>query len=461
MEPILDDRKNEEKFNELVDITKSLMESTHVPGVALGIAAGDEEYIAGLGVTSVENPLPVTPETLFHNGSTNKTVTSTILFHLIERGFVSLDDRVRKYLPDFKVASEETAASVTIRNLLNHTSGWQGDYMVETGEGDDAMRLYIEKMADLQQLTPLGELFTYNNAGFNVVGRVIEVITGKPYETAAREIVLDPLEMTNTFFFPHEIMLHRFAVGHVYNDGVTKTTRRFNLFRSYAACGGRCNSDVRDQLRYARFHISSQQPDPTGKYARVLKPETLQLMQAPSVPTDDGGWMGMNWFIKQAGHLRYLEHGGSTSGQQSALWFAPEQNFAMTVLTNETAGYVLHFEICKWVQEHFLHAVEPTPAALELSQDQIQEFAGPYHVIGSSDVFEIKIDHSSFQIVHVPGQEEDGRQGQAYPPFECMFYAPDKFMITKEPFKGLKGDFLRGKDGKIAWLRFSGRVFAR
>jgi CubicO group peptidase (beta-lactamase class C family) len=78
------------------------------------------------------------------------------------------------------LADAEAAERVTLRHLLSHTAGWVGDYFEDTGWGDDAVARYVAEMRTLPQLTPVGELWSYNNAGFALVGRVVEVVTGEP-----------------------------------------------------------------------------------------------------------------------------------------------------------------------------------------------------------------------------------------------------------------------------------------
>ena len=128
----VDDRPNEAKFQELMSLAHE-MERLKIPGVAIGLITGDEEFTAGLRITSIENPLEVTPETLFQIGSTTKTITSTAVFRLIEQGQLLLDDLVRKHIPDFKVQDEDAAARATMRNLLDHSAGWQGDFFFRHG----------------------------------------------------------------------------------------------------------------------------------------------------------------------------------------------------------------------------------------------------------------------------------------------------------------------------------------
>jgi CubicO group peptidase (beta-lactamase class C family) len=157
----------------LEDVVSRLAEELELPGASVGLLHDGEEHYAYQGVTSVGNPLPVDERTLFLCGSTTKTFTATAVMRLVEQGLVDLDAPVRRYLPEFRVGDEETASTVTVLQLLNHTAGWEGDFFKNTGEGDDALARYVEAMIDLRQLTPPGAAVSYNNASFGVVGRLV------------------------------------------------------------------------------------------------------------------------------------------------------------------------------------------------------------------------------------------------------------------------------------------------
>src|SRR5262247_4260822 len=153
-----------------------------IPGVAVGVLAHGREYVRGYGVTNVDYSVPVDGDTLFRIGSTTKTFTGTTVMRLVEQGTLDLDATVRTYLPDFQTADPSVAARVTLRQLLNHSAGWRGDYFEDTGPGDDALARYAAGMARLPQLTPLGTVFAYNNAAVALAGHVIEAATGEIYE---------------------------------------------------------------------------------------------------------------------------------------------------------------------------------------------------------------------------------------------------------------------------------------
>src|SRR5439155_3838655 len=238
----------------LDEVIERTMREHPVPGVAVGLIADGEETVQGFGVTNVDHPLPVDGDTLFQIGSITKTVTATALMRLVERGTVSLDVPVRMYLPELRLRDERVAAAVTLRHLLTHAGGWFGDFFHDTGVGDDALAKYVDRLVDLEQLTPLGAVWAYNNAGFALAGRVLEVITGTTAEEALVDLVLRPLGMANSFFFARDAITHRVAAGHfVYDDGA-KVARPWYIPRNAHSIGGIISS-ARDMLRYARFHL--------------------------------------------------------------------------------------------------------------------------------------------------------------------------------------------------------------
>jgi len=284
--------------NDLQSKLTELATELDVPGVSAGVLVDGEEHYAFHGVTSVDNPLPVDEKTLFQFGSTGKTYTATAIMRLVDQGKVALDEPVRTYLPEFKLRDEDVAAKVTVLQLLNHTAGWEGDMMDDTGDGDDALEKYVARMERLQQVTPLGATVSYNNASLSVAGHIIARIQGTTYEKAIRDLLLEPLGLDQTFFFPNEIMTRRFAVGHRReDDGTTTIARPWALPRGNAPAGG-MSANARDQIAWAKFHLGDgTAPDGT----RLLSPELLELMKQPTASMQGsalGDFVGISWLIK-------------------------------------------------------------------------------------------------------------------------------------------------------------------
>ena len=170
------------KFLKVCEKIVAEMKRLITPGVSIGIYHNGKEYAAGFGITSVENPLPVTADTLFQTGSISKTFTGTIFMRLVEQGKVDLDAPVRKYIKDFKLKDKKVEKKVTVRDLLTHMGGWVGDYFNDYGPGEDALAKILNDIAKLPQIHPHRTIWSYNNTGFNVAARIIEVVTKKSYE---------------------------------------------------------------------------------------------------------------------------------------------------------------------------------------------------------------------------------------------------------------------------------------
>ncbi len=120
----------------------------------------------------------------------------------------------------------EVASTVTVRHLLTHSSGIDGDVFTDTGRGDDCVQRYVEKMQEIGQNHPLGATFSYCNSGFILAGRIVEVLTGKTWDAALRERIIEPLGLTATVTLPEEALLHRAAVGHIGRAGGATRRRR-------------------------------------------------------------------------------------------------------------------------------------------------------------------------------------------------------------------------------------------
>jgi CubicO group peptidase (beta-lactamase class C family) len=443
-----------------------------VPGVAAGIYLNGEETIAVHGVTSIENPLAVTEETLFQFGSTGKTFTATAIMRLVEQGKIDLNAPVRTYVPELKLKDEETAKNVTVLQLLNHSAGWQGDFFEDTGRGDDALAKYVEKMANLEQVTPLGTQASYNNASLSLAGRVIEKVTGKTYEEAIKELVLDPIGLESISADLGQIMTRRFVVGHVnHEDGRVTISRPWPLARSVTPAGG-WSSDVRDQLKWARFHLG----DGTGKDGQqVLSKGTLDFMKEPTFSLGGGAlgdFVAISWLIKDIEGVRMVGHGGTTNGQLSAFQTVPERDFAVVVLTNSSNGGQLHGKVVEWALERVLGIKKPEDEVLSLTEEDLKPYTGDFKTIGATahiTIVDGKLSVKSEPDVEMLQKyrdqgvvnEEDIQEALNQPPIAIDLLADDKYVIADGRAKGMKGFFVRNDDGEVFGINFGGRLATR
>jgi CubicO group peptidase (beta-lactamase class C family) len=449
----------DERLRRICDRVAAQMEETGTPGVSLGVLEGDEIRSAALGVTNVEHPLEVTPDTLFQIGSITKTFTGTAAMRLVERGELDLDAPVRRDLPDLRLADEQAAAAVTMRHLLTHTGGWVGDYFDDLGAGDDALARMVSVLPELPQLTPLGEVWSYNNSGFYVAGRVLEVLVGKPYEAAIAELVLEPLGLERSFFFAADVITHRFVSGHLEDDeGETVVARPWPIGRAAHAAGG-IVSTVGDVLRYARFHLG----DGTAEDGtRVLTRESLESMRTPLVRLTETESMGLTWMLREVDGRRVFGHGGGTNGQITLLTVVPDADFAVAVLTNAGRGSEITRDATRLALAEYAGLDDREPETAPRSPAELAEFAGRY----TSALADVVLEPGDGVLVVTTTLKggfpsRDAPPPPSPPPYELAFYGDDLVFVPEGRFKAAKGRFLRGPDGRVAWLRAGGRIHAR
>ena len=324
------------KFDAIVALAEAKMREFHIPGVAIGILDNGVFMERGLGVTNVNEPLPVTPETVFPIASISKTFAATMMMRLVEQGKVDLKAPVRRYLPDFKVRDDNVSRDVTIWNLLTHTAGWEGQ-VSGPERGEDTLRNFTATvMPDLMQVAPPAAAWSYNNAGFSVAGRVIEAVTGQSINRAIEDLVFKPLGLKHAGTTAGDFIVHRFAVGHAGRvDEPAGMLRPFSPSVSVTAGGvGLCIDDL---LHYAQFHLGNGIA-PNGE--RLLTRASLEMMQSTQLPkqgTDDD--IGIAWHLRNVGPLRVAAHGGTLSGHILLLELVPERNFAIAILTNSINGW--------------------------------------------------------------------------------------------------------------------------
>lgn len=306
-------------------------ERHEVPGAAVGVLADGVTHTSAYGVRSVEDPMPVSPGTLFRVASITKTFTTAVLLRQVEAGRVELDAPVRTYLPGLAAGDPDTAA-VTVRHLLTHRSGWAPeapDPGRPTDQDDAALARYVDGLDTLGRLFPPGRFYSYNNAAFAVLARIVEVVTGNPYETVVREEVLQPLGMDASGFGADHAVTRPLALGH--RADPVRVWRPWGRARGRAAVGG-LFSTVEDLLRYAAGLLDGG--------AGVLRPETVREMWTPRADAEGNtDHIGLTWNVDGLpGGARIVGHRGYTTGNHSLLAIVPERGFALVVLTNADSG---------------------------------------------------------------------------------------------------------------------------
>ena len=242
-----------------------LLAKYKVPGAAIGVYSGGQVVDVAAGVLSHATGVAATTDSVFQIGSITKTWTGTLVMQLADEGLLDIDKPVVSYLPDFDLADSEAARTMTVRQLLNHTAGFEGDIFTDTGNNDDCVEKYVATLATDPQLFPPGEMFSYNNAGYCVLGRIVEVLRDKPFDQALRDHLCTPLGLTHVATDANSAILFRAAIGHLPNpqdpDGNPVPAPVYALAKSNAPAGAMLAMRPRDLDRKStRLNSSHEVP---------------------------------------------------------------------------------------------------------------------------------------------------------------------------------------------------------
>ena len=303
-----------------------LVDKHGVPGAQVAVLVDGEVVDAAAGVLNTATEVPVTTDAVFQIGSITKVWTATLVTQLANEGLLDLDRPLREYLPEFRLADEAASSMVTSRQLLCHTAGFEGDLFTDTGNNDDALEKYVATLADVAQLFPPGEQFSYCNSGYVVLGRLVEALRGKPFNTVLRERLITPLGLEHVATNIGEAILERPAVGHVHvaPGCPVRPAPVWSLVASNAPAGSLLAMPARSLLGFVHRHLSDTSVD-SMRQPQVAFPDLVEGMRGRC----GLGWM---WFDYSGGTV--LGHDGGTLGQSAFLRVVPETGIAVALLTN-------------------------------------------------------------------------------------------------------------------------------
>lgn len=291
-----------------------------VPGISVGALDDDHESYRSYGVRSVEDPVPVSEDTLFRVASISKLITATLLIRL----GVDPDSTVRERLPGFRLGEAAVAERLTVRDLLTHRAGFAPDHALgrPAGESDDgALARAVADLAAAPQIFPPRRFYGYSNAGFVLLARIAEVVAGEPYEHAVRRLVFEPAGMERSTFFADEAITYPIALGHTGTP--PQVVRPWGRSRARNGAGGLMTT-ARDLIAFAR-HVLKEDPQPGWT--------PLGEGVAP------GEQVGAAWNLRDLpGGGRIAGHQGLTLGYASSLTVLPESGKAYVILANSDAA---------------------------------------------------------------------------------------------------------------------------
>lgn len=240
------------RFDAICDLVEAKMAEYRITGVAFGLSKDGASQRRGFGLTNVDNPQPITPDTVFPIASISKTVVGTALMRLHDQGRLDVEAPVRDYLPTFRVADASATRDVRIWHLMTHTPGWEGQ-LSTPDRGPATLASFTQGLVDLPQLARPGEVWAYNNAGWGVAGRVLEAVTDSTIGEALSDLVFNPLGLDRAFSRTGDAMTYRFAAPHREEGGRTLVNHAFQLPANVSAGG--CAMSLDNMIQYLEFHL--------------------------------------------------------------------------------------------------------------------------------------------------------------------------------------------------------------
>jgi CubicO group peptidase (beta-lactamase class C family) len=319
------------------------MKEAHIPGLALGIVHGDQvAHLQGFGQAD-QHGQPVTPQTPFVIGSITKSFTALATMQLVESGKLELDSPVQHYLPEFRLAQPATSQHITVRQLLNQTSGIPSSAGINPlSEPVSSLDRQVRSLAGVSASASPGERFEYSNSNYEVLGRLVEVASGEPYDDYISRHVFAPLNMRHSHASAAEAKLDGLASPTPLWFGLPRPHLQGAGLRSDLVPAGYLISSAEDMTHYLVAQLNGGRYEGTAVLSSAGV-DTLHRPIASAGRSGLGGSYAMGWFVGPRDYLRNtIWHNGSAAAMHSMAVILPAQKWAVVVLTN-TESLVYEF----------------------------------------------------------------------------------------------------------------------
>lgn len=304
------------------------MKALGIPGMALGVVQnGQIAHLQGFGVAD-SSGRAVTPQTPFYIGSVSKSFTALAVMQLVEAGKIGLDAPVQTYLPWFELADKAASAKITVRHLLNQTSG------ISTKDGNRflssqrSLEETVRGLGMIQLTQPVGAAFRYSNLNYSIAGLIVEKVSGQPYADYVTQRIFEPLEMRHSYASRASALADGLAAGHHYMFGHA-------FERDYPAPPsgvpeGYLIASVEDMMHYATAQLND------GRYrdTSVLSAQGIAELHAPAIPAGGDQHYAMGWMVGAADGMPIIQHSGDSGNFHSIAVLMPDRGSGFILLAN-------------------------------------------------------------------------------------------------------------------------------
>lgn len=343
----LQDSASEHTQRVLEQAALELIETHNVPGVAVGlIEDGVPTDIYTFGLADKTTGIPITSDTGFNVGSISKTITAWAVMHLVERGLVDLDTSYEKYVTRWRIpTSEFDASKVTVRSLLNHTSGL-AQWAVPQFEAGEQIPLLETSLSDDKNLAgeravlgfEPGTQWRYSGAGYSLLQLLIEEVSGESYASFVNRVIFKPLGMQDSSFILSDDVLQTSAKGYDASGDETALVR----FAAISAAG--LHTTPGDLAKFAAAALPTANGESAGR--QMLSSQSIHMMTRTEVSASSSDAnvvnrnYGLGYFVINE-TPRFFGHGGDNRGWHARIVLYPETNNGFVILTNSSNGFAV------------------------------------------------------------------------------------------------------------------------
>jgi len=323
-----------EKIEQFVQEQKNISE---IPGISLVIVEkGKTVYQKSFGYADVKSKKPVTDETLFEIGSTSKAFTGLAILQLEKEGLLELSDDVQKYIPWLKLNCNGEAQTITLNQLLHHTSGIASKSITRIPESnaDNALELTVKTLLDQPLNRKPGSSLEYATINYDILGLVIEKVTKKPYDMYMKEHVLEPIGMHDSFVGRHQVgqsaeMATGYKIGFMKEQAYTAPIYRGNIPAGYIV------SNTNDIAKWMNLQLGN---DPS----HTIDNQVIQASHMPDqsvAPFDKDTYYASGWAIMKKHDKPYIYHAGENPNFTSYFIMQPDEQVGVAILSNMNTSF--------------------------------------------------------------------------------------------------------------------------
>ena len=300
-----------------------------IPGLALALVDGDQiVHLGGYGKAD-QSGRPVTPQTPFVLASVSKPITALAIMQLVEAGKVELDAPVQSYLPTFRVADPVAAQQITLRHLLQHTSGIPEQGCQNNRFGAKTLAEFVAALQTIELDAPVGARHFYCSGNYNVLGRIVEVVAGQSFADYIQQQIFTPLDMRHSFATEPAARQDGLAQGYHWLFGLPVPTDY--PYDAPQAPSGFLIASAEDMAHFLIAQLNG------GRYGSttVLSPQGVAAMHAPGVPIGpERGTYGLGWSTRAIGGVPTVQHAGDHPNFHTLIFIEPETRRGAVLLVN-------------------------------------------------------------------------------------------------------------------------------